>query len=387
LALASPPGAIIAERRHGLSLAVLTAAGVIFRSELAVLVASQTLYLLATRRVSLVKTVISAGVTGAIVGLLITVPIDSFFWQQYLLWPEWVGFYYNTILGHSSNWGTSPWHYYLLTSLPKLLFNPLIYTVLVPLAVAAPATRRPAVALLVPGLTFVGAYSLLPHKEWRFVVYIVPAFTAVGAMGASWIWNRRSKSIVYSILSLLLLASVAASFAASSALLVISQMNYPGGEAMTLLREMTINSSQPLQVYADNLACQTGVTRFLESRKEKINGQAKWNFDKTENETSLLDPMFWHQFDYVLVEHQERTIGKWDVVEVVTALDGLRFIRPGMEMEASEDAVDNILLQGRHDMWQLWDRIGEVIREKFTRGWWITVKIVPKIKILRRIKD
>jgi alpha-1,6-mannosyltransferase len=164
-------------------------------------------------------------------------------------------------------------------------------------------------------------------------------------------------------------------------------MNYPGGEAINLLREITHNSSQPLYVHADDLACQTGVTRFLEARKDKINGQAKWHFDKTENETRLLEPLFWQQFDYALVEHQERAIGKWDVVEVIAALDGLRLIKPGMDMEGPEDAVDNILLEGRHDMWQIWDRAGEVMREKLTKGWWITVKIVPKIKILRRIKD
>jgi alpha-1,6-mannosyltransferase len=366
---------------------VLTAAGVIFRSELAVLVLSQTLYLLVTRRISLIKTVIPAGLLGLFVGLSITVPIDSFFWQNFPIWPEWVGFYYNTILGQSSNWGTSPWYYYFANSLPRLLHNPMVFTVLIPLAISSPATRQRTADLLIPGLSFVSVYSILPHKEWRFIIYVIPAFTAAAAIGASWIWNRRRKSILYQSLNLLLIGSVTASFILSSIELTISHMNYPGGEAMIQLHRITENSTQPMLVYADNLACQTGVTRFLESRKEKIKGQSKWSFDKTENETALLDPVFWHQFDYALVEHQERCIGKWEVVDVITALDGFRIVRPGMDIDSTGDMVDDILLRERHDIWQLWDRVGEVLRAKVTRGWWLSVRIVPKIKILKREKD
>lgn len=366
---------------------MLTAAGVIFRSELAALVLSQTLYLLATRRISLMKTVIPAGIFGVLLGLLVTVPIDSFFWLKFPLWPEWVGFYYNTILGQSSNWGTSPWYFYYANALPRLLQNPVIYTILIPLAISSSATRQRTADLLVPGLSFVALYSILPHKEWRFIIYVVPAFTAAGAIGASWIWNRRRKSFVYRTLNFLVIVSVAASFILSLIELTISHMNYPGGEAMIRLHSITENSPQPMRVYADNLACQTGVTRFLESRKEKINSQLKWNFDKSENETTLLDPMFWHQFDFALVEHQERCIGKWEVVDVVTALDGLRVVRPGMDIDSTGDTVDDILLRDRHDIWQLWDRVGDVFRTKVTRGWWLSVRVVPKIKILRREKD
>jgi alpha-1,6-mannosyltransferase len=35
-----------------------------------------------------------------------------------------------------------------------------------------------------PLLSFVLLYSLLPHKEWRFIVYIVPLLTAFAAIQA-----------------------------------------------------------------------------------------------------------------------------------------------------------------------------------------------------------
>ena len=433
VALSRPARSKIARRRHSLSLTLLTVAGIIFRSELAVLVASQTIYLLLTRRITF-RSVIPAGIVGVVIGLLVTVPIDSFFWQKYPLWPEWVGFYYNTILGKSSDWGTSPWYYYFANSIPKLLFNPLILTLLIPTALISPSSRQLSIDLLVPSLTFVSIYSILPHKEWRFITYIIPLLTAVGSTGASWIWTRRTKSAVYRALSLLLLGSAAATLIASALMLSISSLNYPGGEAITRLHRLTRNEdSAPLRIYADNLACQTGVTRFLENRFERVQGesggsrQQKYTFDKTEgvdadyaagadgveggrqihsSSLRLLDPLFWRQFDYALVEHQERVIGAWEVVGVVAAYDGIKLLRPGM-MKTNEEhghvhghglglastgsEVDDLLLLNdgnqRQDVWYWWDQLGTFARATVTRGWWISVRVVPKIKILKRIKE
>jgi alpha-1,6-mannosyltransferase len=385
LGLSSPPGSVLSQRRHALSLLVLTATGVVFRSELAVLVASQALYVLATQQLGL-KKIIPAGLLGAVIGLAITVPIDSFFWQKYPIWPEWIGFYYNTILGQSSNWGTSPWYFYIANALPRLLFNPLIPALLVPIAAVSPATRKTVIGLLTPHLAFISIYSLLPHKEWRFIMYSVPIFNTAAALGASWIWTRRSKSTLYRTLSLTVLSSVIIAYIASAAFLAISSMNYPGGAAISKFHDISANETRPLRIYADNLACQTGVTRFLESRSTKVDGQQKYNFDKTDTESQLLDPLFWHQFDYALMEHQERCIGSWEVVDVVTAMNGIRLIRPETDLESSGNIVDDILLGQRHDLWHLWDKVGKWARTNVTKGWWITVNIVPKIKILRRIK-
>ncbi|KAH0145128.1 glycosyltransferase family 22 protein, partial [Aureobasidium melanogenum] len=224
-------------KRRRLALYLLTASGIIFRSEIAILLAMQTLYLLLQSRTSLVNEVIPAGLFGVIIGLGITVSVDSYFWQRFPLWPEWIGFVYNTIQGKSSDWGVSPWHYYFVNAIPRLLLNPISWSLCVPLALVNRATRKSSLDIMIPLLAFVAIYSILPHKEWRFIIYIIPGLTGVGAAGASWIWTRRFKTLLYRLLSLGLVCSTLLSFASSLSLLYISSLNYPGGEALTRLHE------------------------------------------------------------------------------------------------------------------------------------------------------
>jgi len=297
-------------KRRRLALYLLTVAGIIFRSEIAILLTAETVYLLIHQRASLKNEIIPAAVAGVILGLAITVSVDSLFWQQYAMWPEWVGFYYNTILGKSSEWGTSPYHFYFLNALPRLLLNPMTVLVCIPMALNVYA--KISQDILVPHLAFIIAYSFLPHKEWRFIIYSVPAFTAVAAGGAGWIWTRKAKTVWYRLLSLGLVLSTIGSFALSGGLLYISSLNYPGGEALHKLHQLVPEDG--VRVHMDNLACQTGVTRFQEVRPT-------WLYDKTEGEQ--LDPMFWQQFDYVLAESPERVIGSWQPIATAEGYAGI----------------------------------------------------------------
>ncbi|KAL8675783.1 MAG: hypothetical protein Q9224_007383, partial [Gallowayella concinna] len=258
------------------SLAIITATGVIFRSELALLVIPHTLSILITRRLNIART-ITAGLAGIAIGLGITVPIDSLFWQRFPLWPELSAFSYNILHSQSSNWGTSPWHFYFTSALPRLLFNPLTYLLCIPLAASQPASRRYIADLVLPNIIFVALYSLQPHKEWRFIIYIIPPFLTAAALGANWIWTRRSKSMLYRILSLALAASVLGSFAASAFMLAVSRLNYPGAEALNrlhvLVPEHFSQEHHPVgrrerivNVHMDTLSCMTGITRFHQQR-------------------------------------------------------------------------------------------------------------------------
>ena len=40
-------------------------------------------------------------------------------------------------------------------------------------------------SLLFPAITFVGLLSALGHKEWRFVIYVVPFFNVAAAKAAA----------------------------------------------------------------------------------------------------------------------------------------------------------------------------------------------------------
>jgi alpha-1,6-mannosyltransferase len=385
---------------YRLSLYLLTIAGIVFRSELAILVGTITLYLFATRRISITGVIIPAGLGGLVIGLLCTVPLDSFMWQSFPLWPEWTAFYYNTIQGHSADWGVSPWHYYFTNALPRLLLNPAMYLLCIPVALLNVSTRQRSLDLLVPLLSFVGLYSLLPHKEWRFIIYTIPGLTGVAAAGASWIWNRRARSTIYAFLSLALVASVIASFAASTTILALSSLNYPGGSALDLLHHSIDHGEKVrIKVYMDNLACQTGVTRFLESHRgaqtivdvleqQDALSQRAWTYDKTEDPSALLDPMFWAKFDYVLAERPEKVIGSWAVAYVVYGFGGVRVLKPGEKSGMSDepgygDPSEFIQQTGiTESVARGWKKLEGILRETVLRGYWAEVRMEPKIRIL-----
>lgn len=387
---------------YRLSLYLLTFAGVVFRSELAILVGTVTAYMFVTRGISITRIIIPAGIWGLIIGLICTVPLDSFFWQSFPLWPEWTGFYYNTIQGNSANWGVSPWYYYFVNALPRLMLNPMTYLVCIPIAVLNPASQRRSCDLLAPLLSFVAVYSFLPHKEWRFVLYVIPGLTAVAADGAAWIWTRRSKSIVYAALSLALVGSVLVSFVASTAILGVSSLNYPGGEALRALhKEIGHPQNQHFKVHFDNLACQTGVTRFLEDHRgpqtvldvleeENILKSRTWTYDKTEDPSVLLDPMFWTKFDYVLAERPERVIGSWAVVHVVYGFGGVKLLKPGEESgspveplyDMSDTDVD-VKKDWTTQVAAAWHALEERLRNNLLKGYWVEIRMEPKIHILR----
>jgi alpha-1,6-mannosyltransferase len=393
---------------------------------------------------------IPAGISSALVALAISVPIDSYFWQK-PIWPELAGFYYNAIQGKSADWGTSPLSYYFGSLLPKLLLNPLILILLIPLGFLLPSTRQHCRDLVIPSILFIAIYSLQPHKEARFIIYVVPHLTAAASLSASYIWIRRAKNLAYRIGSLALVASVLGSLTASSAMLLISSLNYPGGDALSQLHSMIqktkwseINTPyQNISIHMDVLSCMTGVTRFQEmpwrglaaSNLPLVNGQpVQFVYDKTEDVDELLLSEFWEQFDYALMEEPGKAIGKWEVVGTVFAYSGIELLRPrdgssfsehiekvyaannltvvqaGQEITPSSedvrDAVDTVKLdreeqeeieRKRNDRKAklLFEEMGKfgtwnLIRDgvrKTTGGWWVGPRMSPTIRILKRIKD
>ena len=72
----------------------------------------------------------------------------------------------------------SPFHHYFTSALPKLL------NLALPLAFAATLVDRRARSLAFPSLVFVSLLSCLGHKEWRFIVYVVPVLHVCAADGA-----------------------------------------------------------------------------------------------------------------------------------------------------------------------------------------------------------
>jgi alpha-1,6-mannosyltransferase len=326
--------------------------------------------------------------------------------------------------------------------------NPLIPLVLLPLALVIPATKFISRDLVIPSLVFIAIYSLQPHKEARFIIYVVPPLTAAASLSASYIWTRKTKSVLYAFGSLILVASVLGSFIASSGMLFISSLNYPGGDALSqlhtlILRDLsrTHSSRQPsnISIHMDVLSCMTGVTRFqqyptLPLRLPRSTPKnLTIHYDKTENSTLLAVPEFWKQFDYALMEEPGLAIGKWEVLDTVFAYAGMEILRPGDgssfgerleevyrannltvgdgeeegEAPGSEDVKKGVeagVGRGNKEekkgfmdlktklMFEEMGKFGtyNLIRDAgrlVTGGWWVGPRMEGRIRILRRVKD
>ncbi|KAH6604694.1 glycosyltransferase family 22 protein [Trichoderma cornu-damae] len=382
-------------RRQAVGLLVFATA--IFRSELAILLAATALLLLTTSQLTLRELV--AGFLGTFVAALgLSIPVDSYFWQK-LLWPELAGFYYNAVLGSSSDWGVSPWHYYFTSALPRLLLNPLCFP-LAGLALFQPATSRRVRGLLIPSLAFIAIYSIQPHKETRFIFYTVPPLTAAAAAGASFISSRRSKSPIYGVATFVLALSVLAAFAASTLMLLLSSLNYPGGDALSQLYAITSNAtsaSPQLSIHADVLTCMTGLTLFgqnpyrlphpLTPPPSSAPPPAILVFDKTESSEELYHPHFWSQFDYVLMEDPSLVLGTWDTIGQIHGYDGIQLLRPGEAAAATEtrsgEAMEDSSILG---LGATVAAVRDIVR-KHTGGWWIGPRMSPRIHIMKQVRE
>ncbi|OLN82850.1 Dol-P-Man:Man(7)GlcNAc(2)-PP-Dol alpha-1,6-mannosyltransferase [Colletotrichum chlorophyti] len=387
--------------RQRVAISLLVFAAAIFRSEVALLLATTSLHLLLTSQTTIPR-LVRPFLISFTVALAVSVPLDSYFWQR-PLWPELWGFYYNAILGSSSNWGVSPWHFYFTSALPRLLLNPLTYTLLIPFSLFHPSTAHTARALVIPPLLFVAIYSLQPHKEARFIFYAVPPLTAAAAQGANALFATRSKSLLRALASAALCISVLASLAASTGILLLSSLNYPGGDALRQLHALVPLSDPPsvITVHTDVLSCMTGVTLFSQnhpglpknphSRALELGSDTTHTahpiltFDKTEDKAVLADPAFWSRFDFVLAEDPSSVKGgQWETLGIVQGYAGVEVLRPGSKPSSGTDEEEGegrILGRGH-----LVKKVRDFVRG-LTRGWWVGPRMEPRIRIMKRVKE
>lgn len=389
---------------------LLVISAVIFRSETAILLATTSLHLLLTGRIQL-PSLITTGFLCSVATILLSVPFDSYFWQQFPLWPELSAFYFNAVQGSSSDWGISPWHYYFTSALPRILLNP-ASAILMLFAMVIPATSRRARDLMIPSALYIAIYSLQPHKEARFIFYVLPPFTAVAALGASYISSRVSKSKVYALATLSIVLSVAISAAIGTGMLLLSSLNYPGGDALAQLAVITqehhhhtsVSHNPPvIVVHADVLTCMTGLTLFGQNpnglpiafgspppsdafASASSSSRPVIMFDKTEDDEQLETAAFWKQFDYILAEDTSKILGgQWKTVAVVQAYDGIELLRPGQpsktDLDGNQDRKYRFVGRG-----VIVSRIRDLTRS-ITGGWWIGPRMSPRIHILQQVRE
>ncbi|KAI8912447.1 Alg9-like mannosyltransferase family-domain-containing protein [Gorgonomyces haynaldii] len=189
----------------------------------------------------------------AVVAIVSTVVVDSYFWQ-YWVWPEFQVFFFNGIQQESYRWGVSPWHAYWTNLLPKIApvpFGLFIYGVFV-----KQIEHLYPFATLVIGFTT--GMSFIGHKEWRFVMYCVPLLNLMGALVLDRL--RFSKSVLDKLVYLgsHLLLSVSA--IGSIFMLYCSGLNYPGAFALESVHQM----QKPCRIHIDPYSAMNGITRFQE---------------------------------------------------------------------------------------------------------------------------
>jgi len=304
---------LLTGRHVRIALVALTFAALVLRVELLGIAGLAYLYAWRARRAPLLGA-IGVGVAATLGAALTTVAVDTYFWspvpdevmplprltEWQLVWPELSATLFNVVQGKSAEWGVSPPWAYVAWELPRLLSFTL------PLAVlgAAVALRRGSlqsaqVALVVLPAAHIALLSMLRHKEWRFIAYVVPLLDALGALGAGALVRvaLRVRSVAVRALAVLPLLCIALTAALNVLLTYVSLHNYPGGAALAALHAR-VPLDTPALVHIDTLPAMTGVSLFQSVRRS---APAAWVYDKTERYTGDA-PTFWRRFHYLLSE-------------------------------------------------------------------------------------
>ncbi|KAG0349628.1 hypothetical protein BGZ54_004304 [Gamsiella multidivaricata] len=300
----------------------------LFRSEILLLMGPIILLELAMTRIRLWETVLE-GIKAGVVSLAIAVAIDSWFWKQWM-WAEGAVFWFNAVEGKSVAWGVSPWYTYFTTLLPK------ISGLALPLALGAVVIEPRFRRYMLPAGIFVGLYSFLGHKEWRFVIYVVPILNLGAAVTLSWIVKR--KTLAYRLLTVVLFGALGLSFLSSVAQSLISSLNYPGGQALQRLHELELPHFHAATVHIDGAAAETGCSRFGEiGAMATPERRYPWTYSKDESHKKRKDYV---QYTHLLTATPELHRHDFEILEQVDGYAGMQRVPLSQIRETCPRAVE-----------------------------------------------
>ncbi|GMH56115.1 hypothetical protein TL16_g02061 [Triparma laevis f. inornata] len=197
------------------TISLLTIAAATTRCDMLVLAAPIGISLLLNSKVTLLKGILT-GIFTLTLTFLFIIPLDTVMWNNYsspmlpplpFLWAEGVVLFYNTVENKSANWGTSPPYWYLVAMLKALLgcfFFAMLGVFKLRPTPAPPSPHKDQIfslfniqvylnkhllGYLFPAAVFVALYSILPHKELRFILPAFPIFNVAAAEGLAGVWS------------------------------------------------------------------------------------------------------------------------------------------------------------------------------------------------------
>jgi alpha-1,6-mannosyltransferase len=297
----------------------------VFRCDMILMAVPMLLALLVSRKVSFSQLVL-VGVVSSIVSVALTVAVDSYFWNQSkMVWPELEVFYFNAILGKSTEWGTSPFHWYFTSALPRAL---LLFLLFMPFAFVRGFPRNlnslrtmiddQVVGVFFPVLFFLIAYSKLEHKELRFVFPAVTVLTGAAALGFTKVLAFIKKSSLGKVGTFILLLVFPFNFIVASNFLLISSFNYPGGVALQKLHEIAPIQEFKQTVHICDLAATSGVSRFVEDT-------SRFTYNKTDLPQ---DSETFQQYGFDFTISELKQFSGYELAGEVTSFGGLKFNPP-----------------------------------------------------------
>ncbi|KAE8539940.1 hypothetical protein D1P53_003878 [Cryptococcus gattii VGV] len=377
-----------AERVASLRKAViaLTALATIVRLELALFVIPLALSLLINRQ-AVFGQVLKWGILGGFGSLSISSAVDYHLWLPtlshpsfpfkshfQLFWPEFSGLIYNAVEGHSAEWGVMPWHYYLSSSLPKLLAG---NALLVGIAMGGWLLNKIGFDTVVrkaggwDRLAGVGGVNKVIKiwalsVEWRFILPVLPIFHIISALSASSLWSLRPSKLrilmrlfVLGVLGLNLLATIVTT--------LLSMGNYPGGEVWKVLENIPGLHKQNASIYFPSYPLQTGATLFTFIHDHSVDGnghlgpwsafpeakEPRWIYNKSEDKM-MEDPLsIWEGgIDFVVTGDYDQFLAlpnKWVEVASVEGLDSVGR-KPGTYRVEAKWGRKLVVLQRRENI-------------------------------------
>lgn len=284
---------------------ILTCAAIVFRCDAIILVGLVGIHMVVTHKVTLGKG-IWIGILSCVGSLVVTTLVDSYFWRRWL-WPEGEVLYFNTVLNKSKEWGVMPVHWYFTSALPRMLH------VAYPMSFIGALVDSRARSMMIVAVGFVLLYSMLEHKEVRFLFPTLPLWNMSAALGIHTLFFiSKRRSVVLQGLLACCLGGLVLGCALTAVSSAASYRNYPGGVGLIDVIQMARVIPGNQTIHIDTLAATTGVSRFLQDDADK-------HIQYSKQEDIPVDAYQYYNFTFLLNEH--RHIPGYTLIQEVQGFD------------------------------------------------------------------